>query len=115
MGCSYNRAPVVDMTKVDPQQYQADREYCESYAEQLDKQEYAKTEGINGAVSGALVGGVAGAIDEGLEGALIGAAIGSAIGAGAGALGGANDATKQQALVLRNCLEQKGYKVYDKE
>lgn len=115
VGCSYNREPVVDMTQVDPEQYQADRQYCEDYAEQLDKHEYAKTEAINGAASGALVGTVAGAVEDGWSGALVGALVGTAAGAGVGAISGANDATGKQAVVLRNCLSEKGYKVYDKE
>lgn len=114
LGCSYHREPVVDLTQVDPAQYQADRLVCEGFAEQLDKQAYAKTQAVNGAASGALVGTFAGAIDEGLTGALVGAVIGGAVGAGGGAISGANLATDKQALVLRNCLSEKGYKVYDK-
>ncbi|NMS30657.1 glycine zipper family protein, partial [Vibrio parahaemolyticus] len=34
-------------------------------------------------------------------------------GAGAGALSGTNDSTKTQSLVLRKCLQHKGYTVYD--
>ncbi len=34
---------------------------------------------------------------------------------GAGAVSGANDATEVQAKVLRRCLDNKGYVVYDLE
>ena len=44
-----------------------------------------------------------------------GASAGASAGAGAGAVGGANDSTKTQALVLRKCLANKGYTVYDLE
>ncbi|MFZ3529860.1 glycine zipper family protein [Vibrio harveyi] len=111
--CAYNQKPVVDMTDVDQAQYEQDFAYCQGYAEKVDKGEAAKTEAKNGAVTGALVGAVAGALEDGVGGAAVGAVAGSAVGAGAGALGGANDSTKTQSLVLRKCLENKGYTVYD--
>lgn len=113
--CAYNQKPVVDMAGVDQQQYDADFTYCQGYAEQVDKGEAAKTEATNGAVSGAVIGAVAGVIQDGVGGAVVGAAAGGAVGAGAGALGGANDSTKTQSLVLRKCLANKGYTVYDLE
>lgn len=111
--CAYNQKPVVDMTNVDPKQYEADFSYCQSYAEKVDKKEAASTEAKNGAVTGAVIGAVAGVLEDGIGGAVVGAAAGGAIGAGAGAAGGANDATKTQSLVLRKCLVNKGYVVYD--
>ncbi|MBE3945954.1 glycine zipper family protein [Vibrio parahaemolyticus] len=87
--CAYNQKPVVDMTNVDQAQYEQDFAYCQGYAEKVDKTEAAKSEATNGAMTGALIG------------------------AAAGALGGANDSTKTQALVLRKCLQNKGYTVYD--
>ncbi len=90
--CAYNQKPVVDMTNVDQAQYEQDFAYCQGYAE---------------------IGAAAGALEDGIGGAAVGAVAGSAVGAGAGALGGANDSTKTQALVLRKCLQNKGYTVYD--
>ncbi|MGL1604267.1 glycine zipper family protein [Vibrio parahaemolyticus] len=87
--CAYNQKPVVDMTNVDQAQYEQDFAYCQGYAEKVDKTEAAKSDATNGAMTGALIG------------------------AAAGALGGANDSTKTQALVLRKCLQNKGYTVYD--
>ncbi|TOB92536.1 glycine zipper family protein [Vibrio parahaemolyticus] len=107
--CAYNQKPVVDMTNVDQAQYEQDFAYCQGYAEKVDKTEAAKSEATNGAMTGALIGAAAGALEDGIGGA----AVGSAVGAGAGALGGANDSTKTQALVLRKCLQNKGYTVYD--
>ncbi|EMF9029960.1 TPA: glycine zipper family protein [Vibrio parahaemolyticus] len=111
--CTYNQKPVVDMTNVDQAQYEQDFAYCQGYAEKVDKTEAAKSDATNGAMTGALIGAAAGALEDGIGGAAVGAVAGSAVGAGAGALGGANDSTKTQALVLRKCLQNKGYTVYD--
>ena len=113
--CAYNQQPVVDMTGVNQQEYDTDFAYCQSYAAKVDKGEAATTEAKNGALTGAAIGAVAGVLEDGLGGALVGAAAGGAIGAGAGAAEGANDATKTQSLVLRNCLANKGYTIYDLE
>ncbi|HHG3112087.1 TPA: glycine zipper family protein [Vibrio parahaemolyticus] len=116
--CAYNQKPVVDMKNVDQAQYEQDFAYCQGYAEKVDKTEAAKSDATNGAMTGALIGAAAGALEDGIGGAAVGAVAGSAVGAGAvgagaGALGGANDSTKTQALVLRKCLQNKGYTVYD--
>ncbi|EIU6827197.1 glycine zipper family protein [Vibrio parahaemolyticus] len=111
--CAYNPKPVVDMTNVDQAQYEQDFAYCQGYAEKVDKTEAAKSDATNGAMTGVLIGAAAGALEDGIGGAAVGAVAGSAVGAGAGALGGANDSTKTQALVLRKCLQNKGYTVYD--
>ncbi|MBE4000127.1 glycine zipper family protein [Vibrio parahaemolyticus] len=111
--CAYNQKPVVDMTNVDQAQYEQDFAYCQGHAEKVDKTEAAKSDATNGAMTGALIGAAAGALEDGIGGAAVGAVAGSAVGAGAGALGGANDSTKTQALVLRKCLQNKGYTVYD--
>ncbi|MGR5144936.1 hypothetical protein BIT28_22715 [Photobacterium proteolyticum] len=113
--CAYQQKPVVDMTNVDPAQYEQDFSYCQSYAESVDKAESAKVEAQNGAASGAVVGAVVGGLEDGLAGVAAGALAGGAIGGGAGALSGANDATEVQAKVLRRCLDNKGYVVYDLE
>ncbi|GAJ74955.1 hypothetical protein JCM18905_698 [Vibrio sp. JCM 18905] len=115
--CTYNQKPVVDMTNVDPAKYEQDFLYCQGYADNVDKTEAAKSEAANGAVTGALIGGAAaGALESGIGGgAAVGAAAGGAVGGagGAGALSGSNDSTKTQSLVLRKCLQNKGYTVYD--
>lgn len=111
--CTYNQKPVVDMTNVDPAKYEQDFLYCQGYADNVDKTEAAKSEAANGAVTGALIGAAAGVLESGIGGAAVGAAAGGAVGAGAGALSGSNDSTKTQSLVLRKCLQNKGYTVYD--
>ncbi|HHF3009812.1 TPA: glycine zipper family protein [Vibrio diabolicus] len=111
--CTYNQKSVVDMTNVDPAKYEQDFLYCQGYADNVDKTEATKSEAANGAVTGALIGAAAGALESGIGGAAVGAAAGGAVGAGAGALSGSNDSTKTQYLVLRKCLQNKGYTVYD--
>ncbi|HHF0482737.1 glycine zipper family protein [Vibrio diabolicus] len=111
--CTYNQKPVVDMTNVDPAKYEQDFLYCQGYADNVDKAEAAKSEAANGAVTGALIGAAAGVLESGIGGAAVGAAAGGAVGAGAGALSGSDDSTKTQSLVLRKCLQNKGYTVYD--
>ena len=111
--CTYNQKPVVDMTNVDPAKYEQDFLYCQGYADNVDKTEAAKSEAANGAVTGALIGAAAGVLESGIGGAAVGAATGGAVGAGAGALSGSDDSTKTQSLVLRKCLQNKGYTVYD--
>ncbi|HHX8584161.1 TPA: glycine zipper family protein [Vibrio diabolicus] len=111
--CTYNQKPVVDMTNVDPAKYEQDFLYCQGYADNVDKTEAAKSEAANGAVTGVLIGAATGALESGIGGAAVGAAAGGAVGAGAGALSGSNDSTKTQSLVLRKCLQNKGYTVYD--
>ena len=101
------------MTNVDPAKYEQDFLYCQGYADNVDKAEAAKSEAANGAVTGALIGAAAGVLESGIGGAAVGAAAGGAVGAGAGALSGSNDSTKTQSLVLRKCLQNKGYTVYD--
>ncbi|WP_286341295.1 glycine zipper family protein [Ferrimonas sp. YFM] len=112
-GCAYNQAPIVDLNGKDQAQYEQDYAYCQEYALKVDKGEAAKVGAANSAAVGAGGGAVVGAIENGLEGALIGAAVGAAAGGAYGAAEGSVRATETQALVLRNCLKEKGYKVYD--
>lgn len=113
--CAYNQAPVVDMAGVSPQQYNQDLAYCESYAEQVDKSEAASVGAQNGAAVGASVGAVGGAIEDGVEGAVGGAIVGALLFGLSGATEESVKATEVQARVLRNCLIDKGYNVYDRE
>ncbi|UKA07968.1 glycine zipper family protein [Photobacterium damselae subsp. damselae] len=111
--CAYNQKPVVDIEGVNQEQYQQDFTYCQGYAEQVSKGEAARVAAINTAVPTAIMGAIAGGIGNGVQGALGGAVAGGTMGAGVGAFGGATSTTETQALVLRQCLKQKGYKVYD--
>ncbi|MGF1790539.1 glycine zipper family protein [Photobacterium profundum] len=108
--CSYNAAPIVGPHDKTDQEYQQDYAECEMYAARVDKGEAVKTGIANGALVGVASGAIAGLIDGGV---VEGAAIGVAVGAGSGAAGGALKATDDQSLVLRRCLDSKGYDVYD--
>lgn len=112
-GCAYNQSPVVDMQGVNEIQYQEDFAYCEHYAANLDKDEAINVGATNGAAVGAGTGAIAGAFEDGLPGAAAGALIGAIVGGVSGATESSLISTEQQALVLRNCLQHKGYKVYD--
>ncbi|MBY5993008.1 glycine zipper family protein [Ferrimonas balearica] len=114
-GCAYNQKPVVDLDGVDPVQYEQDYAACERYAESVDKGEAARVGATNAGAAGAAGGAVVGAIEDGASGALIGAVAGGIGGAAMGASAGAGEATRTQALVLRRCLSERGYVVYDLE
>ena len=109
----YNQKPVVDLEGKDQARYEEDYAYCQGFAEKVDKGEAAKTGAANEAAVGAGIGAIVGAIEDGLEGALVGSALGAAGGGAAGAAKGGIKATRSQAVVLRSCLREKGYKVYD--
>lgn len=114
-GCAYNQAPVVDLAGVSKQQYETDRAYCEQFALQVDKDEAGRVGSANGAVTGAGSGAIMGALDNGVNGAVVGSLVGALIGGATGNAQGRIEATEDQARVLRNCLADKGYKVYDRE
>lgn len=113
--CAYNQAPVVDMTGVSHQQYERDLAYCGNYAEQVDKSEAASVGAQNGAAVGAGVGAISGAFEDGFEGAVGGALVGALFFGISGAAEESVKATEVQSRVLRNCLVDLGYKVYDRE
>lgn len=114
-GCAYNQAPVVDLAGVSKQQYEQDLSYCEQFALQVDKGEAGRVGMVNGAATGAGTGAVVGALDDGLGGAVVGSVVGALAGGLSGNASGRVQATEDQARVLRNCLMDKGYKVYDRE
>ena len=113
--CAYNQSPVVDLTNVSTADYQRDLAYCESFAESVAKGEASQVAAANGAASAAGTGAIVGAFDDGLEGAVVGALAGALVGAITGSIEGAVDATYTQEQVLRNCLQDKGYQVYDRQ
>lgn len=113
--CAYNQSPVVDLAGKTDAEYQQDLAYCESFAASVDKQEASRVAAANGAASGAGTGAIVGAFDDGLEGALGGVIVGALVGAVSGSIEGAVEATETQERVLRNCLFDKGYNVYDRQ
>ncbi len=113
--CAYNQSPVVDLAGKTDAEYQQDLAYCESFAASVDKEEASRVAAANGAASGAGTGAIVGAFDDGLEGALGGVLVGALVGAVSGSIEGAVAATETQERVLRNCLFEKGYNVYDRQ
>ncbi|SHI24915.1 hypothetical protein [Ferrimonas marina] len=112
-GCAYNQKPVVDLSGVDSARYQQDVTYCQGFAESVDKGESARVAALNGAATWGSTGALYGALEDGFGGAGVGVLVGGLLGSVLGAAEGANMATEQQALVLRRCLSDKGYRVYD--
>ncbi|MEM7217093.1 MAG: glycine zipper family protein [Pseudomonadota bacterium] len=101
-GCASNQ-PIVDTRGVDPVTYQRDLADCEAHADQVKVGQKAAT----GAAAGAAVGAVIGAIFGGDMGtsAAAGGVHGSATGAWEG--------SKERRMVIRNCLRDRGYSVYN--
>lgn len=101
-------APIVDMKKVDPIQYQIDLRECQTYAEQINP----AGEAFAGAMLGAAVGAAAGAAigaPSGNAGHV--AAYGAGAGIGAGGAGGGIYGVRRQEMIVNNCLLGRGYKV----
>lgn len=113
--CAYNQSPVVDLAGVSPADYQIDLAYCEDFAANVDKAEASRVAAANGAASAAGTGAIVGAFDDGIEGAVAGALVGALFGAVTGSIDGAVEATYTQEQVLRNCLVDKGYQIYDRQ
>jgi len=100
-GCAGNNKPIIDPAGVDMGLYQSDLAACEQISQQVEQKAGA------GAASGAIVGGLIGAIvgdsDSAKEWAGAGAVSGGAKGIGA--------TEREKALVVKNCLRNRGYKV----
>jgi len=94
---------IVDMTGVDPVQYQKDVAACSAYADQVE----AGSKVGGQAAGGAVVGGAIGAIFAGGHGA----AQGAGAGAVAGGARGVQDTLNERHVVVRNCLRNRGYAV----
>jgi len=113
--CAYNQSPVVDLAGKSQQQYQHDYAYCESFSAGVDKGEAIQVSATNEAAGTAVIGAVAGAFEDGIEGAIGGAIAGALIGSITGGIHGATVSTEVQAQVLRTCLADHGYAVYDRK
>ena len=96
-------APIVDMKGVDPTQYGVDLRECQEYANQVAVGQRAVGGAATGAVVGAAVGAAAGNSDTAKRSAGVGAVLGGARGTGG--------AVREQRMVVRNCLRNRGYSV----
>jgi len=105
-GCAgRSSGPIVDMRGVDPVQYRQDLAECNSYADQVAVGQRA----AQGAVAGAAVGGALGAILDRETSAGEGAAAGAVVGGARGTAAG----VRERRQVVRNCLRNRGYAVYN--
>ncbi len=100
--CTSDRV-IVDERYIDPELYEQDLAECRSYASQVPiGEEMAK-----GAAVGAAVGGLLGAVSGEHDGA--------GRGAGAGAVVGGTEkmlsASEEKALVVKRCMQGRGYDV----
>jgi uncharacterized protein YcfJ len=103
-GCAGHR-PVVDMSGVDPQRYEADLADCQRYASERSPVRQAATGAAGGAVFGVLLSAAFGSDYSRNTGAAVGAVTGGASGAAHGG--------RAQVRIVRNCLAGRGYRVLD--
>ena len=94
--------PIVNRTGVDPKAYQRDLNECESYADQVRVAAKAGTGTVAGAAVGAVIGVIVGDTRTG-------AGVGAVQGGASGTLSG----VRERRTVVRNCLRDKGYRVYN--
>lgn len=100
-GCAGKSKPVIDPAGVDMERYQADLAECEQVAQQVDQK--AGAEAAGGALVLGLIGAVVGDSETAKKGAGVGAISGGARGASA--------TNRERALVVKNCLRNRGYRV----
>ncbi|MGF1700248.1 glycine zipper family protein [Photobacterium makurazakiensis] len=112
--CSYNTAPVVGNHGKTQLEYEQDLAECQQKTKEVDKGEAVRTSATNMALIGTAAGAVGGLFSDGVG---VGESMifGLALGAGTGAAVGSVKATQTQSLVLRRCMELKGYEILDAE
>lgn len=101
-----NRVDPVSVT--DNERYQADLAECTRLADQAQTETYR--EGATRSVVGGLLGAATGAAIGAAVGGGSGAATGAAIGGATGVVGGAVTTQGHRDEVIRNCLQNRGYK-----
>ncbi|MBC7005160.1 glycine zipper family protein [Photobacterium sp. BZF1] len=112
--CSYNAAPVVGSHDKTQLEYEQDLAECRQKTQEVDKGEAVRTSATNMALIGTAAGALGGLLtdDVGMGESMV---WGLALGAGTGAAVGSVKATQTQSLVLRRCMELKGYEILDAE
>jgi len=99
--------PIIDSKGVDMVQYQADLEDCVLVAEQVQTGNMvAKSAG-----AGAAVGAAFGVVTSVITGDASAIGYSAAYGGVSGGAGGAFQADEEKALVIKNCLRNRGYVV----
>jgi hypothetical protein len=107
-GCSAYR-PTVDMRGVDRNEYEANLEECQKYAEKVSP----GTAAVVGAGAGAAIGAVIGVIVGVAFNADVGdlAGFGAALGGFQGAVSGGAEAGMSQMEIIKKCMAGRGYVV----
>lgn len=102
--------PIVDLHGHNPAVYEQDLTSCRQYARQIDvsKETFAGAAGT--AILGTLLGAMMGGLTDGYSWGY-GAARGAAYGGFGGAVVSAGSAWKDQASVVKTCLQGRGYNV----
>lgn len=100
-GCAGTQKPVIDPAGVDMGLYQSDLAQCEQISQQVEQK--AGAGAVGGAVVGGLVGAIFGNSGTAQRSAGAGAVVGGAKGIGA--------TERERALVVKNCLRNRGYTV----
>jgi hypothetical protein len=100
VACVAHPEPIVDVKGVDPAAYEADRQECEAYAEQVSMAQGSARGAAGGAVIGAATGAISGDVARG-------AGYGGVYG---GTQSGLN-AEREKQRVYTRCLRGRGYRV----
>jgi len=95
-----SKKPIIDTSGVDMEQYDRDLADCEQVATQVDTGGAAVKSAAAGAAVGAALGAVWGDIGTS-----------AAAGAVSGGAGGLFSADEETALVIKNCMRNRGYAV----
>ena len=99
--------PIIDTAGVDMVQYQADLEDCVLVAEQVETgKTIAKSAG-----AGAAVGAAFGVVTSVITGDASAIGYSAAYGGVAGGTSGAFKADDEKAMVIKNCLRNRGYSI----
>ncbi len=106
--CAYGYHPIVDQGApgFDAGFYERDLAECRSYAAQIDPGHEAAGGALVGGAIGAALGALAGAA-HGNPG--LGAAVGAGLGGAVGAAQGGGHAAQDQEMIVRRCLDGRGY------
>lgn len=94
--------PIVNRSGVDPLVYKRDLSDCERYADEVRVAQKAGVGTLAGAAAGAVIGVIVG--DTGR---------GAGVGAVQGATSGTVSGVRERRTVVRNCLRDRGYSVYN--
>jgi hypothetical protein len=99
-GCIAHPEPIVDLKGVDPAVYEADRQECQAYADQVSMARGSAKGAASGAVIGAATGAITGDVAQG---------------AGYGGIYGGTqtglNAEREKQRVFTRCLRGRGYRV----